>query len=519
VAKGRILVVDDEPQIVEFCVRTLIRKGYLAQGVTSGEKAIALLGSEPFDLLIVDIQIPDVNGLVILRRGRDLDPNLTAIVITGHATMDRAIEALHLGARGFILKPFGLHEFTTVVDEAMVQREKEQERLHLKAQLPILEISQTLVAENDLESLAKRLLKIVVRQSRAVRALLFLQDEANGRQYVVADIEGKGIDSTQHPADLRIVRRVLLLRKPLVAEVQQPTDLDPSWQLLVPDPGAPVAYVPLHTTNKAIGVLYLRRATGDGPFTPADLNLLSIVSGQIAMALENARLFKQVHTSRERLRRLARQIVSTQEEERRRLSRELHDEAGQALTALKISLELLHADLPAEAQTLSQQLDEAVALTDATMEQIRLLAQDLRPPALDAVGLSPTLEGFCRDFAERTQLDVLYSGAELPVLPDEICIGLYRFLQEALTNVARHARARKAYVSLGYDDGMVNLSVEDDGQGFDIQAVLDAPNQPSSIGLLGMQERLDLLGGELEITSQPGHGTCLVAQIPWREDP
>ncbi len=218
----------------------------------------------------------------------------------------------------------------------------------------------------------------------------------------------------------------------------------------------------------------------------------------------------------ERLRRLARQVISAQEEERQRLSRELHDEAGQALTALKISQELIQADLPAGSGSLSQRLAEVIALTDVMMEQIRLLAQDLRPPTLDAVGLNPTLEGFCRDFARRTQLSIDYLGAELPVLPEAVNICLYRFLQEALTNVAKYARANQVRVVLSYDAATVHLSVEDDGQGFDKQAVLSFSGRPmgAGIGLLGMQERLDLLGGWLEIESHPGQGTRLAAHIP-----
>jgi signal transduction histidine kinase len=217
----------------------------------------------------------------------------------------------------------------------------------------------------------------------------------------------------------------------------------------------------------------------------------------------------------QRLERLAQQAVSAQEEERRRVSRELHDEAGQALTALKISLELARSDLPDGSDLLYQRVGEAIALTDATIEQIRLLAQGLRPPALDTVGLNAAQESFCRDFAQRTQLSVDYVGVELRSLPDAVGISLYRFLQEALTNVAKHADARHIRVELRQDAEAISLLVEDDGRGFDPEAVLHL--QPAGIGLLGMQERLKLLGGWLEITSRPGQGACLIAYVPRSE--
>jgi signal transduction histidine kinase len=237
-----------------------------------------------------------------------------------------------------------------------------------------------------------------------------------------------------------------------------------------------------------------------------------------AIAIQNARLLEEAQAGREQLRQLAQQVLSAQEVERRRLSRELHDEASQALIALKISLELIRSDLPARSTSLRKRLGEAVALTGMTMEQVHLLAQDLRPPALDMVGLNATLEGFCRDFARRTGLTVDYAGVEPPPLSDAVNICLYRFLQEALTNVAKHAQADRVQVALRSDDDALSLSVVDDGQGFDPQARTPVSDQPKGIGLLGMQERLALLGGRLRIESSPGRGACLIAQVPLAEN-
>jgi PAS domain S-box-containing protein len=267
-------------------------------------------------------------------------------------------------------------------------------------------------------------------------------------------------------------------------------------------------YVPMKIEGETIGVMQVQSYQLDA-YSQEDIDLLSALANVAVIAIEKARLFEQVRAGRERLRRLTLQVVSAQEEERHRLSRELHDEAGQALTALKISLDLIQSDLPAEAGSLRQRLGEAVALTETTMDQIRLLAYGLRPPALDAVGLNYTLEGLCRDFAMRTQLSIDYAGAELPALSEAANICLYRFLQEALTNVAKHAYANQVWVALRYDAEMVSLAVEDDGQGFDKQAGTSA-----GIGLLGMQERIELLGGRLEIESWPGQGTRLTAHIP-----
>jgi len=213
----------------------------------------------------------------------------------------------------------------------------------------------------------------------------------------------------------------------------------------------------------------------------------------------------------ERSLRLARQLVSAQEEERRHISRELHDELGQALTFLRIQLGLMQNDLGPQSESFLKRMSEAVVLTDATIERMRVLAQDLRPPGLDAVGLNLTLEGFCRTFARRTGLSVDYTGEELRALPEAANISFYRYLQEALTNVAKHAHASHIQVKLSRDNGEISLSVEDDGRGFCRQA----QESSSGLGLLGVRERLESLGARLEIESWPGQGTRLSALMPW----
>ena len=171
-------------------------------------------------------------------------------------------------------------------------------------------------------------------------------------------------------------------------------------------------------------------------------------------------------------------------------------------------------DLPPEASDLWTRLGEAVTLADQTMERLRTLARDLRPPALDAAGINSTLDGLCRDFAARTRLAITYDGADELELSDPAQICLYRFLQEALTNVAKHAQANQVLVKLHADKRTVGLVVNDDGRGFDVQVKLKESNQLNGIGLLGMQERLELLEGWLEIQSWPGQGTRLMAYIP-----
>ena len=244
---------------------------------------------------------------------------------------------------------------------------------------------------------------------------------------------------------------------------------------------------------------------------------------------EKARLLEKVQQQHEQLRslalrrrHLAQQVVLAQEEERYRVSRELHDEAGQALTALKVSLEIILSGLPPASQQLHpngqlrQSLKKALSLCETTSAQIRSLAHDLRPAALDDLGLDLALEGFCRDFAERTNLSISYTGIDIIALSDAAGTCFYRFLQEGLTNVARHASAQQVQVTLGQDENLVTLAIKDNGRGFEVRPELFQASPMQGIGLLGMMERLESLGGRLEIISTLGHGTQITAILPWQ---
>ncbi len=208
---------------------------------------------------------------------------------------------------------------------------------------------------------------------------------------------------------------------------------------------------------------------------------------------------------------LARRIVVAQEEERHRVSRELHDEAGQALAALKISLQLLRDDLADGDESTRAALADAASVVDETREQLRLIARDLRPPVLDGLGLDMALDGFCADFARRTGLDVVYVGSPDVHATDAVEMCIYRIVQEALANVATHAAARSSSVELRRDDeGCLTLVVSDDGVGIDPDMARDA----SGIGLAGMRERVAVLHGSFVIDSVPGAGTRLTVRLP-----
>jgi len=225
----------------------------------------------------------------------------------------------------------------------------------------------------------------------------------------------------------------------------------------------------------------------------------------------------------ENLRLFTRRLVLVQEAERWRISRDLHDEAGQSLTALMIHLDMLQADLPPGCTLIQERVQMCIGLVHETIDLIRHLAQDLRPPALDTLGLNLTLEGYCQEFTRRTAIPVRYKGLEACSLEDEANITVYRFLQECLGNIANHAQVSKAQVTLGLDGEILSLRIEDDGQMPASQPLeaatalplrLSADDRSESRDLLEMSERLGLLGGRVEVKSSPERGSCFIGWLP-----
>jgi signal transduction histidine kinase len=327
-----------------------------------------------------------------------------------------------------------------------------------------------------------------------------------------------GMEGSRFAASKGIAREVIASKRPVW--VQDAANREHLFRRVEQRHGITIRSLlaaPLELQGQIIGVMEAVHSRPNA-FDADQQQLLTAACAWTAIAIGNARLYGEVKTGREQLRWLTQQAVTALEEERQRVSRELHDEAGQALTALKIGLALLRDDLPPEMELIRQRVGEATELTGATMDHIRQLAHTLRPPALDTIGLNSTLEGYCREFAARTRLTIDYKGQELPALPEAINITYYRLLQEALTNVARHSQATAAQVSLTYDGATLTLRVTDNGRGFDLASMPDQAGSPAGIGLVGMRERLQLLGGRVDILSEPGQGTHIIGSAPWRVD-
>ena len=271
--------------------------------------------------------------------------------------------------------------------------------------------------------------------------------------------------------------------------------------------------LPLMSGDTPIGVVGLAHA---GAFS--NLAVLQTLARQLVIAIENARLYERVQQKEELRGELLERVVAAQEEERKRLARELHDQTGQTLTGLAMGLRSMEALLQKSPSQAEQRLLELERMSASAVDDLRELIADLRPSQLDDLGLVPALREMAKHIAERSHMQVEFNvTGNRRRLRAQVETILYRLAQEALNNAARHSRAQRVVLNVNFVPQSVTLDIRDDGIGFVPDQIVNTQATRRAWGLLGMQERVMLVGGALQIESSPGKGTHLMAKIPLQE--
>ncbi|MBD2257560.1 GAF domain-containing sensor histidine kinase [Pseudanabaena sp. FACHB-2040] len=355
-------------------------------------------------------------------------------------------------------------------------------------------------------------------------AAVTLFDFARGQAKVVAgDLDGEQLFPEGNCLPLEYFSTQAILTPGSVYYVEDIASLEhPSlmMQRLLASGMCCCMVVPLFIEDKLIGELKFAN-THIPAFTSEHEEIAIEVAALLALAIQKAQMLEQTQSDRERLHTLSAQLIDAQETERRHIARELHDEIGQALTIVKINLQSLKRAAQTEASpsnpspTAQTAVQDSLDIVEVALQQVRDLSLNLRPSLLDDLGLTAALRWYVDRYSQRTGIPAAFSATSPPPqLPPNLATACFRIVQEALTNVARHAHAHQVTIELQPLEKELHLLIQDDGVGFDAHAAHKRAMQGGSLGLLGMEERALLVGGHLTIHSKPTAGTQIHVHIP-----
>ncbi len=476
----RALLVEDSEDDAELVVLELRRGGYQADWlrVETADAMRRALRDSAWDIVIADYSLPSFGGLAALEILKASGIDIPFLMVSGVLGEGTAVEVMKAGAHDFFVKG-QLGRFTAAIErelrDAAVRRAQRADALALRE------------SEARFNAFMNNIPTPAWIKNEKFRYVYVSQSLAELWQKPVDELVG----CTDFDVMPREIARTLRNNDARVLETNQMLH---------------ILETVLNSEGREAIFTVLR-------FPLFDATGRRHVAGVALDITERVKAKDELEAANRRLHLLSSRIVEIQEQERQHIARGLHDDVGQALTAIKINLESLRVRDPSLRE--SRQLDESVRIVEIALHQVRTLSLDLRPPQLDDLGLTSALrwyfdrKGVAAGVATQFRADPLPE----PMHPD-IETACFRIAQEAMTNVLRHAHANNVWVDLRGHDGQLHLMVRDDGRGCDIAGLRERAAQGGSLGLISMEERATLVGGRIEITSRPGRGTVVDAFLP-----
>lgn len=465
-----VLVVDDVPLNILLLRGILTAAEYRVVSASDGPTALAVAQAEQPDLILLDVAMPDMDGLAVCTRLKEMAStrNIPVIFVTAWNDAQAEVRGFAAGAVDYITKPFTRATVLARV-KAHLATQGHQRRLEDQFR-EVIEFAPDAYILLDQEG------GIVQVNTRCEHLFGYHRDELIG-QSVIALVPQ------------RLHKNFMAFRRDYL---QEPRGL------------------PTPTSSPCV------RKDGSEFFAEINLSPLNTRTGTLLMAVVRDVTFRrnseiELKASRQRLRELMAQNEAIREGERKHVAREIHDELGQVLTALRMDVSLLDMRFGAQNPALAEKTADMKSLIDRAIQGVRNVAVHLRPTSLN-MGLLPAIEWLGSEFTARTGVPCAVDVHHAEVEPDEArAVVVFRLVQESLTNIGRYARATQVNITLARHGDALWLEVRDDGQGFDVAAA----TQRRSFGLLGMRERALALGGSVNISSAPGEGTVIGLTIPF----
>ena len=518
-AKEKILVVDDERDVLDLCKRILQSQGYQVTPANNGYEAIEFAHSEHFDLLLTDIKMPGITGLEIAQILKESDPSIICVTMTGFSTMDMAIDALKLGIDEFILKPFTPKDLNAAIARALEKERLRKENVRLRSLIPLFELNRTLLGTVEEESVLKRLLEISQQETDAYFAAIYLIDDDK----IANPIYSKGSADSEHQ---NIGHQLAEL---LINKEQQSTvtlnETDQNYQAFLEQlEASSVIAAPLKSQNVNLGVLILARK--DSYFAPSDSEFLSVLCGQASIALENARLFTQIQDAYDQLKLLDHMK-----------SEFINIAAHELRTPLAILIgyaAVLEEDSPPEQQqyitNITRNAMRLRALID-DMLNLQVLESGVPIVSQESVNLQEAVSDVVQDLSLmanekelETQLDIPGDFPEMIVDQQKLDLILVNLIHNAVKftpaqgqiNICAKEKENQAVVSI-HNSGSF-IPEEKRAEVFDrfvqVEPSLTREHGGAGLGLAIVRGMLDICGGEISVTSSEDEGTTFNFTLP-----
>jgi two-component system sensor histidine kinase UhpB len=479
----RVLLVEDSEIDATLLLTELRRAGYepVHERIYSEQKLEAELDRAEWDLVIADYRMPAFTGLRALEIVRAKGLDLPFIIVSGTIGEDVAVAAMRAGADDYLIKD-RLARLAPAVERVLREATERRERQRTEAALRESEDRYRRLVESSPVAILVSVEGVIAYVNEAGLSLFGAP--------TMEELVGKSLLDVVH-ADHRagVSERIDQVQGTGETSLREETFLRLDGTAV----DVEVAAAPFVLDGRTAAQMFVR-----------DISERK----RAAQALQQANL---------RLQSLSNRVLEVQEEERRHIARELHDEIGQALTAVKLHLQSAQRQ---EGTKAKQSLDESILITDQALQQVRNLSLNLRPSQLDDLGLVAALRWHVGRQASASGLSPEFYADDLEQrLDPALETACFRFVQEALTNIVRHADAHHVWIAVKQQGDRLRVSVRDDGKGFDVATAFRNAIARGSLGLLGMQERVTLAGGKLGVNSQPGEGANVAAEFPLRFAP
>jgi len=522
----KILLADDEPDIRTLCLRTLKPAGYELVVVNDGQEAVNRARTERFDVLVTDISMPHLSGLEAYRAIRSFQPDLAGVVMTGFGTMESALEALRLGVSEFVLKPFRPAELSEAVARALAKQHLERENARLKALIPLFDLSRIFMSSVDLTEIPKHVVRIARDEMQADNAsLMLLNEKGELTIHSAVGLPDDVIAKTRQRAEEGIAGYVLSHREPLILQGDLEADARFEGTHQAERITSAISLPVIHK-DKPLGVLNVSRTRESRPFNEGDVELLSVLGSQAAVAIENARLFREIQDAYQRLAELD------------HLKSEFISIASHELRS-PLAVILAYAALLEEEATgpvrehlgqvvqaamqLKSIIDEMVSLRrlDTRQAQVTIAALDLKPVVMTALAdLQPLADG-------KNQRITVDLPADLPQVRADQQV-LQFILGNLLSNAIKFTPDEGLiHVSASSGDGRVVIAVRDTGIGipaeeltrifqrfYQVEDSLRRKHGGIGLGLAIARGMAELIDGRISVESVVGQGSTFSLSLP-----